>query len=206
MPINYPLTYPTDLKVSAFQIALQNVASISVSPYTLAQQVQEYDGQLWRVSFTISPFDRAEAEVYNAFIAELRGRVGTFLMSPHGFEEPRGVVTGTISVNGGSQTGNDLNIDGLPLSTSNVFRVGDFIQIGTGSSTKLYKILRDVDSDGSGEATLLVAPSIKVAHADNAEVIYTNPKGHFRLDDNAVFTQISPPFISQINVSASEVL
>jgi hypothetical protein len=97
---------------------------------------------------------------------------------------PRGsaaTTAGTPVVNGASQTGDELAIDGLPVSATGYLKAGDYIQLGTGTSSQLYKVLDDVDSNASGEATLQIWPDLRSSPADGATVVVANAKGLFQL-------------------------
>lgn len=206
MPITYPIDFPTTFGISDFNIGLDHAVAGAESEFTFEEQIQEHQGVAWDISFTIELLNRDQAEEYNAFILKLGGRKGTFTMSIPGSETARGVATGTPLVNGASQTGVDLITDGWTPSQTNILRAGDFIQIGTGSGTKLHKILEDVDSDVSGNATLLLAPKIITAYADNASIVVSNAKGLFRAKTNFSPVNIKPPNQHTINFSAREVV
>lgn len=87
-------------------------------------------------------------------------------------------------VNGASQTGNVLNIDGCSPNVTGWFAPGDYIQLGSGSATQLYKVLTSVDTNNSGQASVDIWPNLRSSPADNSAVIFTNAKGKFRLKDN----------------------
>jgi len=87
-------------------------------------------------------------------------------------------------VNGASQTGGSLVIDGASPDETGYLLAGDYIQLGTGSSSRLHKVLTNVDTDSSGNATLDIWPHIRVAPADNAAVTVSDAKGLFRLSSN----------------------
>lgn len=205
MSITYPLDLPTSFGASQFTIDLVRAVSVSESSFTYSQQLQEHQGEAWEISFTLNLLNREQAEAYNAFILKLGGRAGSFTTAIAGSETPRGVATGTPLVKGVSQTGRELDIDGLTPDITGIFLAGDFIQLGTGLSTRLHKILDDVNSDGSGEATLLLAPKIVTAPSDNDPVIVSNAKGHFRLKSNANPVSIAPPNQHTLSFSAREV-
>lgn len=67
-------------------------------------------------------------------------------------------------VDGGGQTGEDLNTAGWESSTSGVLRAGDFIRIG--DQTLMHKVLNDVSSDAAGSATLRLNPLVRTAPFD----------------------------------------
>ena len=87
-------------------------------------------------------------------------------------------------VNGASQTGSELNIDGASPDEDAYLKAGDYIQLGSGSSSTLHKVLTDVSTNSAGEATIDIWPSIRTAPADNATVTIENCKGVFRLAQN----------------------
>lgn len=181
MTISYPLTLPSNdaapKRITFF--AIESVA-LSRSPYTFATQVQEHQGSAWSAEVTLPPMARADAEEWIAFLLSLRGQRGTFyLRDPLGIT-PRGSASGTPLVNGGGQTGNVLSTDGWSTSVNGVLLAGDYIQLGT----RLYKVLEDVNADGSGEADITIWPSLRESPADNDTVITTDCKGLFRLSSN----------------------
>jgi len=205
MTITYPLDLPTSFGASEFTIDLISAVSVSESPFSFAQQVQEHPGEAWEINFVLNLLNRDQAEAYNAFLLSLAGRVGSFTMAIPGSETPRGVATGTPLVKGAGQTGRSLIVDGFTISTTGILKAGDWIQLGTGLSTRLHKVLADVNSNGSGEVTLDLAPKIVTAPADNTTVVVTNAKGLFRLKSNSNPVNIKPPNQHSVQFSAREV-
>ena len=61
---------------------------------------------------------------------------------------------------------------------------GDWIQMYTTSGRRLYKNLFDVNSDGSGKASLTVWPRLRDASPDGAALVTSGPTGVFRLAAN----------------------
>ena len=94
-------------------------------------------------------------------------------------------------VNGGSQTGDTLVIDGCSPNVTGFLLPGDYIQIGSASTTQLYKVLTQVNTDGSGGATLDIWPDLRSSPADNAAIVVANTKGRFRLRENVQQWQIN---------------
>lgn len=205
MAITYPLSFPTTFGASDFNIDLVRAVAVSESPFSFSQQVQEHSGEAWEIRFTLTLLNRDQAEVYNAFLLKLAGRVGTFTMAVPGNETAQGVATGTPLVDGASQTGRDLNIKGFTPSTTNILKAGDFVQLGTGANTRLYKVLDDVTSDAGGLAALLLAPKIITAPADNDTLVVSNAKGLFRLKSNSNPVNTKPPNQVSVSFAAKEV-
>lgn len=102
-------------------------------------------------------------------------------------------------VNGASQTGVLLIVDGLPASTSGLARAGDMFEVGG----ELKRLTADVDTDGSGNAALMFEPALRSAPADNVPVIFTKPAGRFVLADDAGW-QTRPGLISDLELSFVE--
>ena len=180
---SYPLTLPTATGITTQNFGLQRVVSVTESPFTDQEQVYEHEGAKWTATFSLPPMLKNNASIWLAFLMSLRGRRGTFKIGDQDRKTIQGVATGTILVNGASQTGNAINLDGFAVSTSNVFKAGDYIQI----NSYLYMVSANVNSNGSGEATVYVEPSLRSGIEtinDNTTVIYTNTTTIMRLDTN----------------------
>ena len=180
---SYPLTLPTATGIRTQNWGINRVVSITESPFTKQQQVYEHDGQRWKATFTLPPMLKDKASILLGFLLQLRGRRGTFKIGDQDRKTIQGVATGTIRVNGASQTGNQVALDGFANSTSNVFLAGDYIQIGS----YLYMVTENVTSNGSGEANVKIEPSLRQGIetiADDATVTYTNTTTLMRLDSN----------------------
>jgi hypothetical protein len=184
MAITYPLALPTQTGISQVNLIARNVVGTTLSPFTLKQQVHKHAGQRWEADVTLPPMKREDAEVWITFFMKLYGSYGTFLLGDPNASTPRGSAStsaGTPVVNGASQTGSELDIDGLPASATGYLKAGDYIQLGTGSTSQLYKVLDDVDSNASGEATLTIWPDLRSSPSDDASVTVSGAQGLFRL-------------------------
>lgn len=206
MTITYPLAFPTTFGFSSFMIGLDHAVSVAESEFTFEAQVQEHQGDAWEIGGSLELLNRDQSEEYNAFIAALGGRKGTFTVTPAGSGTPRGIATGTPLINGAGQTGQTINTDGWTINTTGILKAGDFIQLGSGSTAKLYRVLSDVNSNGSGQATIDIAPKIVTAPSDNAAITVTNPVGVFRMKENLLPVDISPPNQHSIRFSARQAL
>lgn len=209
MAETYPLSFPTQTGVARVEITATDVVSINQSPFTLSQQVVRHAGARWSAMIAIPPVKREDSEYWNAFLLRLRGQFGTFLLGDPNAATPRGSAAsaaGTPVVNGASQTGNNLNIDGLPASATGYLKAGDYIQLGSATSARLYKVLEDVNSNASGEATLNLWPDLRSSPADGATVVVSNAKGLFRLESNDATWSINNAGFYSISFSAVEAL
>ena len=201
----YPLTIPTTPGFSHANIRLAKSVGITTSIFTFQSQIQQFDGEVWTGDFKLPPMIRSQAAQWQAFFMQLRGRRGTFRLGDPDNQSLLGAATGTIRVNGASQTGNQVALDGFANSTNNVFKAGDYIQIGS----YLYMVTEDVNSNGSGEANVKIEPALRQGIetiSDDATVLYTNTKTLFRLDSNETGWDTDQVSKYGISLSATEAL
>ena len=187
MAITYPLSTPTNKTIAGIRLTARNVVGVSTSPFSFKQQTYQFSGQRWEADITLPQMNRENAEEWVAFLMKLYGQKGTFLLGDPLGGTARGSASsaaGTPVVNGASQTGGTLAIDGLPASATGYLKAGDYIQLGSAATAQLYKVLNDADSNGSGEATLDVWPNLRSSPSDGATVVVANAKGVFRLASN----------------------
>jgi len=187
MAITFPLNLPTSKGIHSITLYAQSTVGVSESPFTYKQQVYKHQGQRWEADVRLPPMSRADAEEWISFLLKLNGQYGTFLLGDPNGATPRGSAAstpGTPVVNGSGQTGGELSIDGLPTSATGYLKAGDYIQLGSGTALQLYKVLNDVDSNASGQATLDIWPNLRNSPQDGSTVIVSNAKGAFRLSSN----------------------
>ena len=181
MAITYPLTLPTVAGIASINLRAVNAVAVSSSPFTYKQQVIAHQGQRWEAEVTLPPMTRADAETWIAFLVSLQGARGTFTMGDPNAASARGsasVTAGTPLVNGADQTG--------------------------GSSATLHKVLQDVDSNASGQATLELWPYIRTAPSDNAIITVGDTVGVFRLSSNQTDWSINNASFYGITFAAVE--
>jgi len=107
-------------------------------------------------------------------------------------------------VNGADQTGDSLIIDGASPDETGYLLPGDYIQLGSGATATLHKVLEQVDTDSSGNATLTLWPHIRTAPADNAAVTIGNTVGRWRLASNESSWSVNEASIYGISFTAME--
>jgi hypothetical protein len=182
MPLTYPLSLPAVPGFTAMSWRPVGVVGMTQSPYTGQRQTFAWPGQWWEVSVSLPPMASAElAEPWVAFLTGLNNQEGTFLLGDEIHPTPRGVATGTPLVKGASQTGYDLITDGWSNSITGIMKAGDWIQLSSGGTSRLHKLTKDSNSNGSGEATLTLWPALRTSPADNSAVVISYPKGVFAL-------------------------
>lgn len=206
MAITYPLALPTHTGVASVRLRAQDIVTMNMSPFSGVQQVYKYSGQYWEADISLPPMKREDAEYWMTFFMKLGNQYGTFLMGDPNGATARGVATGTPVVNGGGQTGYELVTDGWTPDTTGILKAGDYFQLGTGENSRLYKVLDDVNSDGSGNATFDIWPNLRSSPADNASIIVSNPKSVFRLTTPAAEINVNQASIYGMTFGAIEAL
>ncbi len=181
MPVSYPLSLPTSPTARSITIRKRSVVGVDASPFSLSAQSYAWSGQLWMAEVQLPPMVRADAEAWLAKLISLNGAEGSFLLGDTANLTPRGVGTGTPLVNGGSQTGYDLVTDGWTISQTGIMKAGDWLQLGSGSTSRLHKLMVDANSNGSGQSTLTIWPKLRSSPADNAAIKVSSPMGRFML-------------------------
>lgn len=202
----YPISAPTVAGIAEVTLRAKNAVAFEQSPFTFSGQAQAFPGQAWAADVILPPLDRADAEEWVSFLVSLRGQYGTFLLGDPTGATARGEAGGTPLVNGASQTGQSLVIDGASLSQTNWLRKGDYIQLGAAGTATLHKVLEDTDTDAGGNATLSIWPGIRTAPADNATVVVINTVGRWRLASNTSEWNVSDASIFGITFSAMEAI
>ncbi|TAK45266.1 MAG: hypothetical protein EPO27_10630 [Betaproteobacteria bacterium] len=182
-----------------------NVAGgVSSSPFTGEQQVYMHPGEWWMIELRLGAMNRADAEEWLGALLGLNGPEGTFLAGDPLGAAPRGTWTGSPLVNGASQTGKTLAIDGMAAGATG--KRGDWFQLGSGSSTRLHKLTADFTANGSGEATIDFWPRLRASPANNDPLTIANALGIWRLATRGVPWTLRDVQIGGIVIPGMEVL
>lgn len=209
MAITYPLTFPTQ-GVSSVTMRQASVIGGAPSPFTGHIQTHEHQGAWWEMDVSYPPLKAVGADaIVASFLVKLKGILGTFNAGDPSRATPRGTAKdtpGSPVVNGASQTGDELDIDGLPINETGYLLAGDYFQLGSGLTTRLHMVLDNVDSDGAGAATMTIWPNLRESPSNGATVVVSSAVGLFRLTSNVAQWNIDTAKFYGIIFSAREVL
>ncbi len=206
MPITFPLSLPTSPGFTDAVFTAQSVVAATTSPFTFDQQVQKHPGQRWSIQASLPTMQRINAEEWISFLLKLNGIEGTFLIGDPSGKAPQGVGTGSPLVKGASQSGNSLITDGWTVSQTGILKAGDYFQLGSGATARLHKVLNDANSDGSGNATFDIWPSLRESPVDDSTIIVNNTIGVFRMSSNNMSWSIDTAVLYGLSIDAVEVL
>jgi len=206
MAISYPLALPTHTGIAQIELRATNAVAYSRSPFTFAGQAHAYTGKAWQADVTLPSMKREDAERWVAWLISLKGQLGTFYLGDPAATTPLGSArdTDTILVDGAVSSGDTISIDSAPASQTDYLKAGDYMEIGTGVNRQLFKVLNDVDTDGTGSATVDVWPNVRTSIADDAAVTVQSAQGIFRLASNEQSFSINEASIYGITFGAIE--
>lgn len=206
--IAYPLTPPAiaGLGPRDFSLTALNVVGENDSPFSLSQEIQLWPGNLWQIEANFPPMLTSEGEQWVSFLLALYGKYGTFVMGDYNRQAPQGPMSGSPVVSGSNPAGAyQLSIRGAAASVTNWAVAGDYLQITAPSAPqRLYKILQNASSNGSGDLTVDIFPSLREALADGNPIITANCVGTFRLQENSYTWKIDRNKMYSISFKAKE--
>lgn len=187
MTISYPLNFPTAQAMRNITFRAASIIGVQPSPLTLEHTVYAWPGDGWEADVECPPMTAADAEPWVAgFLLALNGMEGTFLMGPAdaGQTAQRGTWAGASPLVVGAHAAGvrTVAVDGLSAGATG--KAGDWLQFGSGSASRLHKLVEDFTANGSGEGTAEIWPRTRVALADNAPVTLASPKAVWRLASN----------------------
>lgn len=191
---------PVSAKIGSFQPTRISVAQ------SLKRQVRSIGAQRFTLQLSYRHLTTAQMAVFWAFLQTLRGQYNTCTFTfPSGaiFAAALGswATSGTIRVNGASQTGRTINLKNFTAGQTGVVKAGDLIKF---SDTKVYQASADANSDGSGNAAVSIEPALIVSPADNEAVTYNAVPLTLQLvSDNAEFNAM-PAVLHDFDVSFIE--
>ena len=184
MTISYPLALPSSTASSRVVLRARELVGSTRSPFTGGVGTYQWGGQWFEADVELPPLLRDDAEVWIAFLLSLKGMHGSFAMGDPLGTSPRGAGGGSPLVAGAGQTGSSLNGDGGPLSQTGWLKAGDWIQLSSGASSRLHKVLADANTDGAGAFTLDLWPDLRESPDDNGAIVLDSAKGRWMLASN----------------------
>jgi len=158
---------PTNIGFRSSSFGLETNTQTFTSPLNKVTQRALLDGARWVATYRLPRMNKDLAAPWLAFLISLRGSVDTF----NGYDPdritPRGNISGSPVVKGGSQTGNSLLTDGWTASTNGLLKAGDYFSV----NGELKMVTADVNSDGVSEATINFQPHLRSSPPDNEALI-----------------------------------
>lgn len=152
---------------SSQEIELAGNDAVLISPFTGAVQTVSRP-KVWRMSCTWTNIHGGKRADLLAFFLRLNGKEHRVRMPFFGYVN-RGTYGGTPLVDGASQAGHSVTIDGATPSQTGWAKAGDLVKF-TNNDT-LHMLTTDSDSDVSGDVTLNIIPELRRSPANNDPLI-----------------------------------
>lgn len=157
---------------------------ISTSPLNGAVQTVELPGARWRATYTYANSQGEDLALLQTLLVELRGQAGRVNVPCYERIGPRGIGGGAPKVDGNSQTGSSLAIKEAPISATGWLRKGDYVSFG--ATPELHMVRGDVDTNGVGQAVILIEPPIRNSPFTDDLIEIVRPSTQMMLVDNIV--------------------
>ena len=175
----YPISLPATPGTVSITIKKRTVVALASSPFSLTSQAQVWPGQQWFADLVLPKMKKASAEPWVAAFASLNGQEGSLLIGDTANKAPAGSAAGSWTCSGATTAG--LYTFAITGGTG-TFNPGDWIQLGSGSTARLYKVI----SHAAGNLT--VWPSLRAAYAGGSALTYTPAQGRFMLAKEPEYT------------------
>ena len=185
--------------VSSVERRLATSVAEARSPFTGTSQIQDWGASWWEYQIDMAVTQGANARRLSAFFTALGGLRGRFLFPDPSIEVP--LAAGNPYVTEAQSAG------ALVLQTAGWglgLRAGDFFQLGSDVTTRLYQMTEDVAPSGS-EARLAFVPPLRAAAQVGTPIALDAPSVLLRLTA-PVPTAIGRADQHRFTISAREVL
>jgi len=169
--------YPTLSRVPT-SMTLDFVSNTDIfrSPLTGAMQTVDRSGEHLVATLTYNSLKTADRALLIAFLAKLNGQQHRVTLPFHAVDN-QGAFGGTPLVNGASQTGIFLSVDGATINITDWMKAGDVFSV----NGEMKICTADAHSNGSGVVGLYFSPRLRTSPPDSDPIETTNPVGTFML-------------------------
>ena len=196
-------TFPTSPEASRINIKSVSPTFVSTS-HSFKEQRRRRGGHRWLLEIEFPPMTRSEFAPVYAFAVKQRGQYETFTYYPPTVSSPQGTATGTPVVNGAQSAGdNTIVTDGWSNSIT-ALKAGDFLKFA--GHDKVYMVVEDATSDGSGNATLTIEPPLRSSVADDEGITVSDVPFTVRFADDIAEFDGGAPNIFSFNMGLIEVV
>jgi|TARA_R100000329_G_scaffold151428_1_gene147520 hypothetical protein len=196
-------TFPTSPGFSALSFENNRPTLVNAS-LSGRRAVRQIGSQYFTFTVSMPPMNQNDAMDIFAFLQKQKGSFETFQikipLQNRGAEKSS---TAVKVVGSHSAADSTIALDGFAASTTGVLKAGDLIKFA--GHTKVYMVQSDIDSDGSGAATVSIEPGIVSTLADNEVVTMNQPDFTVYLVSDVVY-QADRNSIFNISFDVREVI
>lgn len=200
------VAFPSIRNPSEMSWRLRARTQTHTSPLDGTVQTLAMPGARWEATLTWRTLPPDQYRQLEAFLASMSGMAGRFWYGP--VHAPRRATGGGSPViNGASQTGATISMRGFSAGAQ-AFLAGDwFSYTDTTSRRRLHQVTANVTANGSGVASVPIAPAIRRAGVDGAAVTISAPTGVFMLaSDDTGEMQVRAPMLGAVSINIVEAI
>lgn len=169
------------------------------------RSVRQIGSQYFTFSVSMPPLDEDDAMDVFAFLQKQKGSFETFTIQLPTQNRGADKTNTSVKVVGAhNTTDSTISLDGFTASTTGVLKAGDLIKFN--GHSKVYMIQADVNSDGSGAATISIEPNLVEALADNEVVTMNQPSFTVYLPSEEILYATDPTSFYSISFDVREVI
>tara|TARA_Y100001937_G_scaffold6474_1_gene8425 strand:+ start:1322 stop:1927 length:606 start_codon:yes stop_codon:yes gene_type:complete len=197
-------SFPTSPGFSALNF--QNVRPTLVNQSLSGRRaVRQIGSQYFMFTVSMPPMNQDDAMNIFAFLQKQKGSFESFQIKiPLQNRGADKSSTAVKVVGSHSATDSTISLDGFSASTTGVLKAGDLIKFA--GHTKVYMVQSDIDSDGSGAATVLIEPGIVTTLADNEVVTMNQPDITVYLTSEDIMYSVDRNSVFSISFDVREVI
>jgi len=165
-------------------------------------------GRTWTESWGVLSAGNADVQALTSFIEDTYQQgtaiTLTHYLLPGSGKAPNGSGGGTPVVNGPSQSGSVLVIDGFPTSATGVVAAGDVL--GVAGLTQVIRSTSTVNASASGSASVTINPPIAVggSPSDGAAITTTGVEFTAYIEDYTIPRAAPDEFMAGMTVMFRE--
>lgn len=198
MALTYPLNFP-NVGVNSMTMRIVRAVAEVESPFTFNKQIYQHPGTRWEAEITLPPLKDQESRTVQAFLAGLKGQVGTFLFGNPLHTTPYGTAT-AVTLSAAASVGDDE----ITCNGNGTLLAGDYFQLGTGEDSRIHQVVENVTV--GTDSTVKIEPPVRKSANSGASLVLTNPKGAWRLSSSDVEWAINNASIYGITIPCVEAI
>jgi hypothetical protein len=164
------------------QIAQRRYELAATSDASGTTQVRLFGPPRWAMTLVCPPaLAVADAATWEVMLLQLRGRINHLAAYDPARPAPRGTMRGTMTLSGSHTAGaTSVVVTAGAGQASTTLLSGDWLQIGSGLTGQLVKVVADATANGSGVITLTTEPPLRTGYAGATAVTWDKARGHYK--------------------------
>jgi hypothetical protein len=189
------IAMPATLVIGDFSIGQRRFDMTEMSGETGNTKARLKGPPRWQLSMAApsNGLQLANASIWEALLLQLRGGVNHMSAWDIARPLPRGSCRGTMTLNGAHSAGAVSLSISVTGQTGLTLLMGDWLQVGTGLTGQLFKVMADATA-GASTIVVTVEPPMRIGMSDATAVNYTNALCHYKMVSPTAQWSVNPGF------------